>query len=84
MPFERGELDRNQIMSSKEELYSTLTEKIIRLNEELIRFSKQAEETQTVIAKASQVTTLYSKLYTILICFKCVDSKMPLLLTKCL
>ena len=62
MPFERGVPYRNQRMSSKEELYSSLTEKIIRLNEELIRFSKQAEETQTVIAKASQVTTLYSKL----------------------
>ena len=51
-------------MSSKEELYATLAEKIARLNEELIIFTKQAEATQKVIANASDVTTIYSDLYT--------------------
>lgn len=49
-------------MSSKEELYTTLSEKIIRLNEELIRFTKQAESTQNVISQASEITTLYANM----------------------
>lgn len=50
-------------MSSKEELYSNLAERMTRLNRELVRFTRQAESTQQVISKASEVTTLYSTLY---------------------
>ena len=56
--------DFSENMSTKEELYAALAEKIARLNEELIIFTKQAEATQKVIANASEVTTIYSDLYT--------------------
>ena len=49
-------------MSSREDLYASLSEKIVRLNEELVRFTQQAEITQEVVANASEVTTLYAKM----------------------
>ena len=49
-------------MASKEEVYAGLAEKIERLNQELIRFTHQAEATQQVVLKACNVTTLYSSM----------------------
>ncbi|KNB43810.1 hypothetical protein JH06_2592 [Blastocystis sp. subtype 4] len=50
-------------MSSKEALYANLADRIVRLNEEMIKFTRQAEATQQVVAKASEVTALYCNMF---------------------
>ena len=52
-------------MSSKETLYANLADRIVRLNEEMIKFTRQAEATQQVVAKASEVTTLYYNMFVV-------------------
>ena len=47
-------------MSSKEELYSVLSEKIVKLHDEMLRFTTQAQKTQRTIATAWDVTCLYA------------------------
>ncbi|KAM7458177.1 hypothetical protein BLSTO_01068 [Blastocystis sp. subtype 1] len=50
-------------MSQRDGLYTILSEKIVRLNEELIRFTREAESVQSVIEKASTVSTLYADMF---------------------
>ena len=47
-------------MSSKEELYSILSEKIVRLHDEMIRFTQQAQQTQQTVAIAWDVACTYA------------------------
>lgn len=47
-------------MSSKEELYSILSEKIVRLHDEMIRFTQQAQQTQQTVATAWDVACTYA------------------------
>ena len=54
-----------KMSSSREELYDNLARKIAVLNEELVRFTRQAEATQSLVVKASSVTTMYSKMYVV-------------------
>ena len=51
------------IMSSKEELYTVLSEKIVKLHDEMLRFTNQAQKTQKTIATAWDVTCLYADMY---------------------
>lgn len=52
-------------MSQRDGLYTILSEKIVRLNEELIRFTREAESVQSVIEKVSTVSTLYADMYSV-------------------
>ena len=52
-------------MSSKEALYANLADRIVRLNEEMIKFTRQAEATQQVVEKASEVTALYCNMFVV-------------------
>ena len=52
-------------MSQRDGLYTILSEKIVRLNEELIRLTREAESVQSVIEKASTVSTLYADMYSV-------------------
>ncbi len=47
-------------MAQRDGLYTILSEKIARLNGELIRFTQEAESVQNVLEKASAVSTLYA------------------------
>ena len=50
----------NHKMAQRDGLYTILSEKIARLNGELIRFTQEAESVQNVLEKASAVSTLYA------------------------
>lgn len=78
--FEKGVCsNEGSQMSSKEALYANLADRIVRLNEEMIRFTRQAEATQQVVAKASEVTTLYYNMFRIGLAHEILGLK-PLLL----
>lgn len=53
-------------MSQRDGLYTILSEKISRLNEELTRFTREAESVQNIVEKASTVSSLYADMYSMI------------------